>query len=139
MASITDECTCVICFCISLHKSCTGRLQLYQQLLRDGLGCFLLIKCNQIIYESPGTSPKVLVNNTSIQVSGKSELNTQTILAVHSTSASLQDFRLLCCILDPKISSNHMPQASLKHLVETTNSVVARTMKYSPENVILHS
>ena len=79
------------------------------------------------------------MNNKSVLVRGKNEVNTRAIVGVHSTSASWQDFRLLCCIMDLPIPSEAIHRAKVHKFVETTNTVVARSMKLSADNVYLQS
>ena len=109
----------------------------------DGLQSFFVIKCNrchQAIVEFPASLPIAMppqscINNKSVQIRGKSEVNTRAMLAVHSTSSSWEDFRLFCCLMDLNLPSHNMPKSKLQDFVEATNSVVAKSMKYSAENV----
>ena len=125
------------------NKACKGRLHLYEHVLQDGLQKFLLVKCgicNRITAEFPASLPigvpaEVCVNNKSLRVNGQSELNVRSLLAVHTTSQSWEDFRLTCCLLDLDVPTAAMSQFHLKRFVESTTSVVSRSLKGSGENV----
>ena len=99
-------------------KSCRGRLHLYEQLLQDGLQKFLIIKCgmcHKIAAEFPASLPigfpaEACVNNKAIRHRGQSELNLRSLLAVHTTSQSWEDFRLTCSILDLDVPASAMSQ-----------------------------
>ena len=124
-------------------KSCRGRMHLYEQLMQDGLQKFLLVKCgicHRIAAEFPaslpiGCSAEACINNKSLRVRGQSELNVRSILAVHSTSQSWEDFRLTCSLLDLDVPTAAMSKIQMKRFVESTTSVVARSMKGSGEMV----
>ena len=124
-------------------KTCRRRLQLYEHMLQDGLQKFLLIKCNrchQIAAEFPSSLPiglcaDVWENDKSLRVRRQSELIVRSLIAVHSTSHSWEDFRLTCCLLDLDVPTAAMSQHHLKRFVESTTSVVSRSMKASGDNV----
>ena len=124
-------------------KACKGRLHLYEHILPDGLQKFLLIKCalcHIIAAEFPASLPigipaEACVNNNSVRVRGQSEVNLRSLLAVHSTSQSWEDFRLTCSLLDLDVPTAAMSQIHLKRFVESTTSVVTRSMKASGDNV----
>ena len=110
--------------------------------MQDGLQKFLLIKCDRchiIAAEFPaslpiGLSPDVCVNNKSLRVRGQSELNLRSLLAVHSTSQSWEDFRLTCS-LDLDVPTAAMSQRHLNLFLESTQAVVSKSMKGSGQNV----
>ena len=100
------------------NKACRGRLHLYEHPLQDGLQKFLLLKCgicHKIAAEFPASSPiglpaEACVNNTALRVRGQSELNVRSLLAVHSTSQSWEDFRLTCSLLGLDVPTAAMSQ-----------------------------
>ena len=122
-------------------KSCRGRMHLYEQLMQDGLQKFLLVKCgicHRIAAEFPASLPircsaEECINNKSLRVRGQSELNVRSLLAVHSTPQSWEDFRLTCSLLDLEVPTAAMSKVHMKRFVESTTSVVARSMKGSGE------
>ena len=105
-----------------VDKQCKGRIRFYEQLLEDGLQKFLLIKCdycNLVVAQFPASLPigvpaDSCVNNKSIRVKGQSDLNLRSLLAVHTTSHSLDDFRLTCCLLDLKVPSSYISKRLMK-------------------------
>ena len=125
------------------NKLCTGCPAFYQQPMCDGLQSFFVFKCNrchraivEFLASLPiAMPPKSCINNKSVQIKGKSEVNTRAMLADHSTSSSWEDFRLFCCLMDLNIPSHNMPKSKLQDFVEATNIVVAKSMKYSADNV----
>ena len=122
-----------------MDKKCKGRIRLYEQLLEDGLQKFLLIKCDYcdlVVAEFPASLPIAVpahscVNNKSIRVKGKSDLNLRSLLAVHTTSQSWEDFRLL----DLKVPSPTILRHHMQNFVESTTRVVSKSMNVSAEKV----
>ena len=102
-------------------KKSRGRVHLYEHIMQDGLQKFLLIKCHichLLVAEFPASLPNGIpadacVNNKSVRVRGQSELNIRSLIAVHTTSQSWEEFRLSCSVLDVNvptatISRTHM-------------------------------
>ena len=126
-------------------KSCRGRMHLYEQLLQDGLQKFLIVKCgicHRIAAEFPaslpiGCSAELCISNRSLHVRGQSEVNLRSLLAVHCTSLSWEDFRHTCSLLDPVVPTAAMSKVHMERFVESATSVVARSIKGSAE--IVHS
>ena len=124
-------------------KACKGRLHLYEHILQDGLQKFLLVKCgicHRITAEFPSSLPigvpaEACLNNKSLRVNGQSELNVRSLLAVHTTSQSWEDFLLTCSLLDLDVPAAAMSQHHLKRFVESTTNIVSRSMKGSGMNV----
>ena len=127
-------------------KSCKGRPRLHQHTTRDGLQRFFLLKCflcHTIIADFPaslpiGASPDTCINNRTHRI-GHSEINERALIAVHSTSASWEDFRLTCSIMDLDVPSERMPRQSLDLFVAGAKAVVDRSMNISGNKVFTNS
>ena len=124
-------------------RKCHGRVHLYEHLLLDGLQKFLLVKCrvcHRIVAEFPaslqiGIPADACINNKHVRVKGESELNVRSILAVHTTSQSWEDFRLTCSLLDLDVPSATMSRHHMERFVVSTKRVVSMSMKTSGINV----
>ena len=122
---------------------CKGRLRLYEQMLQDGLQKFLLIKCNlchKVVAQFPTSLPigvpaDACVNNKSLRVKGQSDLNLRSLIAVHTTSQSWEDFRLTCALLDLKVPTARISKHHMSKFLESTTSLVSRSMRISGESV----
>ena len=118
-------------------RSCSGRLRLYEMLLQDGLQKFLLLKCthcHQVVAEFPatlpiGVSPIDAINNKSIFVKGKAEINQRALMAVHITSASWEDFRLTCSLLDMKPPHQRMSKIQLTKFMKASVDIASVSMR----------
>ena len=118
-------------------RSCYGRLRLYQSLFEDGLQSFMLLKCthcHQVVAEFPttlpiGVSPLDTINNKSLCVKGKSEINQRALIAVHTTSSSWEDFRLTCSLLDVKVPNRDMSKSQLTKFTKASIDVASESMK----------
>ena len=128
------------------NKTCSGRPRLHQHTSRDGLQRFFLLKCyncHTIIAEFPaslpiGASPDECINN-AVYKPGQSEINARSLIAVHSTASSWEDFRLTCSILDLDVPGSRMPKKSLDKFVAASNVVVERSMNISGKKVFANS
>ena len=128
------------------NKTCNGRPRLHQHTSRDGLQRFFLLKCyycHTIIADFPaslpiGASPDKCINTRTYRT-GQSEINARALIAVHSTSASWEDFRLTCSIMDLDVPSERMPRHSLDLFVAASKAVVERSMNISGEKVFSNS
>ena len=125
-----------------VDKQWKGRIRFYEQLLEDGLQKFLLIKCDYchlVVAQFPASLPIGVPAdsciNKSIRVKGQSDLNLRSLLAVHTTSQSWEDFRLTCCLLDLKVPSSHISKRHMQNFVDSTSRVVSNSMNVSAENV----
>ena len=122
-----------------VDKTCKGKLHLYEQPLEDGLQKFLLIKCNychSVVASLPiGVNAENCVNNKAIRQRGQIDLNLRSLLAVHTTSQSWEDFRLTCSLLDLKVPAREISKRHLKNFVGSTTRVVAKSMKISANQV----
>ena len=119
------------------NKSCNGRPRLQRFFL---LKCYY---CHTIIADFPaplpiGASPDKCINTRTYRI-GQSEINARALIAVHSTSASWEDFRLTCSIMDLDIPSERMPRHSLDLFVAASKTVVERSMKISGQKVFSNS
>ena len=128
------------------NKSCSVRPRLHQQTSRDGLQLFFLLKCylcHATIADFPaslpiGASADECINNRTHRI-GHSEINARALIAVHSTSASWDDFRLTCSIMDLDVPSERMPRHSLDLFVAASKAVVERSMNISGQKVFSNS
>ena len=124
-------------------KTCSGRVHLYEHIMQDGLQKFLIIqcsKCHNIAAEFPATLPigisaDVCVNNKSLRSRGQSELNLRSLIAVHTTSRSWEDFRMTCSLLDLDVPAAAMSQRHMNNFVQSTTSIVSKSMKGSAVHV----
>ena len=120
-----------------IDRACYGRLRLYERHLQDGLQRFLLLKCthcHSVVAEFPTTLPLGIsaldsINNKSVRVKGKSEINQRALMAVHTTSASWEDFRLMCSLLDLKPPWKDMSRTQLNKFMGASVSLAKRSMK----------
>ena len=118
-------------------RSCYGRLRLYEIPLDDGLQNFLLLKCthcHELVAEFPATLPIGVsaldtINNNSLITKGKSEINQRALMAVHTTSASWEDFRLTCSLLDVKAPSRDMSKTQLTKFKKASVNVANNSMR----------
>ena len=118
-------------------RSCYGRLRLYEMPLDDGLQSFLLLKCthcHKLVAEFPATLPigvsaEDTINNNTLITKGKSEINQRSLMAVHTTSASWEDFRLTCSLLDVKAPSRDMSKTQLTKLMKASVNVANNSMR----------
>ena len=124
------------------NRSCYGRLKLYERLIQDGLQRFLLLKCthcHNVVAEFPTSLPVGVaaldtINNKSVRSRGKSEINQRALMAVHTTSASWEDFRLMCCLLDIKPPDKDMSRAQLNKFMGASVSIAKRSMQFAGEH-----
>ena len=130
-----------------IDRECYGRLKLYERQFQDGLQSFLLLKCthcHSIVAEFPTTLPIGVaaldsINNKSVRVKGRSEINQRALLAVHTTSASWEDFRLTCSLLDLKPPSRNMSRTMLNKFMGASLTLAKRSMKLAGEYAYSHS
>ena len=103
---------------------------------------FLLLKCthcHSVVAEFPTTLPIGVsaldsINNKYVRVLGKSEINQRALMAVHTTSASWEDFRLTCSLLDLKPPSKNMSRTQLNRFMGASLSLAKRSMKLAGEH-----
>ena len=130
-----------------IDRSCYGRLKLYERIIQDGLQKFLLLKCQLchiVVAEFPATLPVGVtaldsINNKSVRVKGKSEINKRALMAVHTTSASWEDFRLMCSILDLKPPDKNMSKTQLSMFMSASTTLAKRSMKFAGEEAYSHA
>ena len=104
---------------------------------------FLLIKCDychNVVAEFPASLPIGIpadscINNKSIRLQGQSDLNLRSLLAIHTTSQSWEDFRLTCSLLDLKVPASTISRRHLNNFVQSTSRVVSKSMEISGDNV----
>ena len=125
-----------------IDRSCLGRLKLYESLLQDGLQRFLLLKCtrcHKVAAEFPTTLPIGVsavdsINNKSMRVKGRSEINKRALMAVHTTSASWEDFSLTCRLLDLKPPNRDMSKTQLNTIMAASVTLAKRSMKIAGDH-----
>ena len=128
-------------------RSCYGRLKLYERLIQDGLQRFLLLKCthcHNVVADFPNSLPVGVtaldtINNKTIRSRGKSEINQRVLMAVHTTSASWEDFRLMCSLLDIKPPDEDMSRTQLIKFMGASLSIAKRFMKFAREHAYSHA
>ena len=128
-------------------KLCSGRAKLYERLLTDGLQHFYLLKCShchRILTEFPASLPIGVtavdsINNRAIRVKGNIEINQRSLLAVHTTSSSWEDFRLTCSLLDIKPPTQKLSKSSLDKVMGASKAVVMRSMQYAGDHAYSES
>ena len=82
-----------------------------------------------LFYIAPGVTlclneqPRESVNSEDKSRYRYSEVNIRSMLAVHCTSLSWQDFRLTCALLGLQVPGRNMRQGGLDELVATTCKV----------------
>ena len=124
-----------------IDRSCTGRLKLYESLLQDGLQHFMVLKCthcHNVAAEFPATLPIGIsavdsINNNSVRVKGRGEINQRALMAVHTTSASWEDFRLTCSFLDLKPPYKDMSKSQLYTFMAASLTVAKESMRIAGE------
>ena len=130
-----------------VDRTCYGRLKLYERHIQDGLQRFLLLKCthcHNVVAEFPTTLPigcSALdsINNKSIRVKGKSEINQRALMAVHTTSASWEDFRLTCSLLDIKAPNKDMSKSQLNTFRAASVTLAKTSMRFAGEQAYSHA
>ena len=130
-----------------IDRSCPGRLKLYESVLRDVLQRFLPLKCthcHKVAAEFSTTLPIGVsavdsINNKSMRVKGRSEINKRVLMAVHTTSASWEDFRLTCSLLDLKPPNRDMSKTQLNTFVAALVTFAKRSMKIPGEHAYSHA
>ena len=130
-----------------MDRSCNGRLKLYETLFEDGLQIFFLLKCthcHRVAAEFPASLPIGVaavdtINNKSIRVKGKCEINRRALMAVHTTSSSWEDFRLTCSLLDLQVPNKDMSRTQLNTFMEASVSLANRSMKLAGEQAYSHA
>ena len=124
-----------------IDRSCYGKLRLYETLIDDGMQNFLLLKCHichQIAAEFPtslpiGVSASQSINNKSVRLKGKSEINHLALMAVHTISSNWEDFRLTCSLLGIKPPQRDMSKTQLTKF-PTASLTVEKESCRSQEN-----
>ena len=125
------------------QSQCPGRPKFYQSANKDGIQRFFTIKCylcHTCIASFPatlpiGASPDKVVNNKSAMLKGKSELNKQCMLAVHTTSMSWTDFVLANSLMNLPKPHLDMCPANLDALVDVSRNIASRSMQQHAEAV----
>ena len=127
-------------------KKCLGKPRLHQHITRDGLQRFFLLKCyrcHKCIADYPASlpigSPPDGCINTGVHLTGVSEINARSLIAVHSTGSSWEDFRLTCSFLDLDVPAGRMPKTSLDKFVAASKALVEHSMDISGHNVHANS
>ena len=124
-----------------------GRLKLYERHIQNGLQRFLLLKCthcHNVVAVFPTTLPISCsaldsINNKSVRAKRKSEINQRGLIAVHTTSASREDFRLTCSLLDIKAPNKHMSKSQLNTFRVASVTLAKTSMRFAGEQAYSHS
>ena len=124
------------------NRSCYGLLKMYERLIQDGLQRFFFLKCihyHNVVAEFPtclpvGVAALDTINNKYVRSRGKSEINQRALMAVHSTSASWDDFRLMCSLLEIKPRDKDISRTQLNKFMGASVSIAKRSMKFAGEH-----
>ena len=124
-------------------SNCSERAILYKHILNDGLQRFYVLKCIRChlrIAEFPATlpigiTPKEVHNSERLLKRGQSQINTRSMVAVHFTSLSWADFRLLCSIMVPPVPAKTMPTNTLNRVAECSKRTALNSMKQAAIDV----
>ena len=130
-----------------IDRSCSGGPKLCERRIQDGLQKFLLIKCTHcyiVVAEFPATLPVGVtaldsIHNNSVRVKGQSEINKRALMAVHTTSASWEDFRLMCTIFDLNPPDKNMSKSQLSRFMSASTTLAKRSMKFAGEQAYSHA
>ena len=120
---------------------CIGRLKLYESLLQDGLQHFMVLKCthcHNVVAEFPASLPISVfavdsINNNSVRVKCRGEINQRALMAVHTTSASWEHFRLTCSLPDLKQPHKDLSKSQLNTFMAASLTVAKESMRIAGE------
>ena len=123
--------------------TCHGSLRLHKLPHHDGLQSRFVLHCSRchVVVANFSSSlyldeqPREAVNSTVKSRYRPSEVNIRSMLAVHCTSLSWQDFRLTCALLGLQVPARNMSQAALDKLIATTCKVSQDTMMIASREV----
>ena len=130
----------ILCNVISLLRSnetgCWGSLILHKLPQTNGLlSNFIIhcIRCHVVVAEFSsslriGETPQEAINNPYIKRHTETEVNSRTLLAVHSTSMSWRDFLLVCALMDLPVPGRNLNKVSLEYFTPTTAKVSQESM-----------
>ena len=123
-------------------SNCSGRAILYKHILNDGLRRFTYSSAFDFTYALQNfqllCQLVLLPKKSSIQrllKRGQSQINTRSMVAVHSTSLSWADFRLLCSIMDLPVPAKTMPTNTLNRVAECSKRTALNSMKQAAIDV----
>ena len=114
-----------------IDPTCHGSLRLHKFPHNDGLQSRFVLHCSRchVVVANFSSSlylneqPRESVNSKDKSRYRYSEVNIRSMLAVHCTSLSWQDFRLTCALLGLQVPGRNMRQGGLDELVATTCKV----------------
>ena len=86
-----------------------------------------------------GCSALDSINNKFVRVKGKSEINQRALMAVHTISASWEDFRLTCSLLDIKAPNKDMSKSQLNTFRAASVTLAKTSMRFAGEQAYSHS
>ena len=137
----------ILCEVIGLLRctdlNCRGRLRLHKLPNLDGLQSFFVLHCqycHNVIAKFGsslhlGESPSEAVNNPRMLLRRPSEVNIRSLLGVHLTSMSWQDFLLFCALMDLPVPGLNMRKSYLNKMVSATSSVCEKSMASTAKEV----
>ena len=137
----------ILCRVISLIRcndsSCTGNLRLHKLQRHNGLQSFFVlhcVRCHIVVAEFSsslhiGESPQEAVNNPPTKGFRQTEVNSRSLVAVHSTSMSWRDFLLLCAVMDLPVPGRNLNQRSLEYFASSTAQVTQDSMSLAAAKV----
>ena len=130
----------VLCQVISLLRcneaGCWGSMQLHKLPRYEGLQSHFILhctRCHTVVAEFDsslrvGESPKEAINNTKAFMRRPAEVNTRATLAVHCTSLSWRDFRLLCALIDLPVPNKDLNKLALERVKSCSAQVSLESM-----------
>ena len=137
----------VLCHVISLLRcneaECWGSMQLHKLPRSEGLQShFILhcIRCHTVVAEFAsslcvGESPKEAINNPMAYMRRPAEVNTRATFAVHCTSLSWRDFRLLCALMDLPVPNKDLNKRALESVKACATQVSQESMSLAALDV----
>ena len=137
----------ILCRVLSLVRcndpTCSGYLTLHKLQRQYGLqSSFILhcLRCHIVVAEFSsslhiGETPQEALNNPPSKTFRESEVNSRSLLALHSTSMSWRDFSLFCALMDLPVPGRNLNKRSLDNFVSSTAHVTQDSMSLAAANV----
>ena len=135
--------SCVFHLLRCWELGCTGSLQLHKFPFIDGLQSYFVVHCDRchcVVARFSSSlhldeSPKQAVNNAKMFSHRPSEVNERALLALHTNSLSLQDFKLACCLLDLPVPKRNLNKRSMERFSQVTSKICGISMDLAAEEV----
>ena len=122
---------------------CRGSLQLHKYPFIDGLQSYFVVHCDRchcVVAKFSSSlhldeSPKQAVNNPKMFSHRACEVNVRALLALHTTSLSLLDFKLACSLLDLPVPKRDLNKRSIERFSQVTSKICGISMDLAAEEV----